>query len=163
MAGRGVGQPAAGAGRQPGLRDLLTRSPGPRSATSRRRTTPRLAAAAGRERGRHGSGDGGRIFAALRELKRDRGVIDFEDILFCTAALLSDHDEVRAQVRRTYRHLVVDEYQDVSPLQQQLLDLWRGDKPDLCVVGDPAQTIHSFAGARSSFLTRFARRHPTPR
>ena len=54
---------------------------------------------------------------------------------------------------------MVDEYQDVSPLQQALLDLWRGDRDDLCVVGDPAQTIHSFAGAQASYLTGFARRH----
>src|SRR3712207_688078 len=62
-------------------------------------------------------------------------------------------------IRRTYRHLVVDEYQDVSPLQEALLTLWRGDRTDLCVVGDPAQTIHSFAGAQAHFLTDFARRH----
>jgi DNA helicase-2/ATP-dependent DNA helicase PcrA len=62
-------------------------------------------------------------------------------------------------VRRTYRHLVVDEYQDVSPLQEALLNLWRGDREDVCVVGDPAQTIHSFAGAKAGFLTEFARRY----
>jgi DNA helicase-2/ATP-dependent DNA helicase PcrA len=66
-------------------------------------------------------------------------------------------------VRRTYRYFVVDEYQDVSPLQETLLGLWRGDREDLCVVGDPAQTIHSFAGAQASFLTGFARRHPSAR
>ena len=101
-----------------------------------------------------------RIFTGYEELKRQRGRIDFEDILLCTAALLAEHDEIRAQVQRTYRHLVVDEYQDVSPLQHRLLELWRGDRSELCVVGDPAQTIHSFAGARADFLTGFARRHP---
>ena len=104
-----------------------------------------------------------RIFTGYEELKRQRGRIDFDDILLCTAALLAEHDEIRAQVQRTYRHLVVDEYQDVSPLQHRLLELWRGDRSELCVVGDPAQTIHSFAGARADFLTGFARRHPTPR
>jgi DNA helicase-2/ATP-dependent DNA helicase PcrA len=63
-------------------------------------------------------------------------------------------------IRRTYRHLVVDEYQDVSPLQEALLNLWRGDRAELCVVGDPAQTIHSFAGAQASYLTGFGRRFP---
>lgn len=101
-----------------------------------------------------------RVFAGYEEVKRERGRIDFEDILLCTAALISDHPEVADQVRNTYRHLVVDEYQDVSPLQQALLDLWRGDRSDICVVGDPAQTIHSFAGAQADFLTGFARRHP---
>ncbi|HEU5483728.1 MAG TPA: ATP-dependent DNA helicase UvrD2 [Microlunatus sp.] len=101
-----------------------------------------------------------RIFTGYEELKRQRGRIDFEDILLCTAAMLAEHDEIRAEVQRTYRHLVVDEYQDVSPLQHRLLELWRGDRSELCVVGDPAQTIHSFAGARADFLTGFARRHP---
>ena len=101
-----------------------------------------------------------RVFAGYEAAKRDRVRIDFEDILLCAAALLSEHAEVADQVRRTYRHLVVDEYQDVSPLQEALLTLWRGDRTDLCVVGDPAQTIHSFAGAQASFLTGFARRSP---
>ena len=95
-----------------------------------------------------------RIFTGYEEAKRDRGRIDFEDILLCTAALLSEHDEVRIQVQRTYRHLVVDEYQDVSPLQHRLLKLWRGDRAELCVVGDPAQTIHSFAGAQAGLPHR---------
>jgi DNA helicase-2/ATP-dependent DNA helicase PcrA len=102
-----------------------------------------------------------RIFTGYEDLKRQRGRIDFEDILLCTAALLAEHDEIRVQVQRTYRHLVVDEYQDVSPLQHRLLELWRGDRAELCVVGDPAQTIHSFAGAQADFLTGFGRRHPT--
>jgi DNA helicase-2/ATP-dependent DNA helicase PcrA len=101
----------------------------------------------------------GRIFAAYEEVKRARDRIDFEDILLCAAAVLSTDDTVADQVRRTYRHLVVDEYQDVSPLQEALLQLWRGNRPDICVVGDPAQTIHSFAGARASFLTGFAERN----
>jgi len=99
-----------------------------------------------------------RIFTGYEEAKRDRGRIDFEDILLCTAALISEHPEVAEQVRGTYRHLVVDEYQDVSPLQEALLTLWRGDSDEICVVGDPAQTIHSFAGAQPTFLTGFARR-----
>ncbi|MFP5416491.1 MAG: ATP-dependent helicase, partial [Actinomycetes bacterium] len=102
----------------------------------------------------------GRILAHYEAVKAARGVIDFEDILLCTAGLLADNAEVAGEVRRAYRHFVVDEYQDVSPLQQALLDLWRGDSDDLCVVGDPAQTIHSFAGARADFLTGFSSRHP---
>ena len=74
--------------------------------------------------------------------------------------VLAEHADVAGEVRRQYRHFVVDEYQDVSPLQQALLDLWRGDSEELCVVGDPAQTIHAFAGARSDFLTGFSQRHP---
>ena len=101
------------------------------------------------------------VLARYEQIKSARGVVDFDDILLCTAALLSSFPEVAHEVRRQYRTFVVDEYQDVSPLQQALLDLWRGDRDDLCVVGDPAQTIHSFAGAQASFLTGFALRHPS--
>src|SRR6187402_3587005 len=98
--------------------------------------------------------------AGYENAKRDRGRIDFEDILLCAAALMSEHPEIAETIRRTYRHLVVDEYQDVSPLQEALLNLWRGDRAELCVVGDPAQTIHSFAGAQASYLTGFGQRFP---
>lgn len=102
-----------------------------------------------------------RVMVHYEAVKAARGVIDFEDILLCAAGLLAEHRDVAGEVRRAYRHFVVDEYQDVSPLQQALLDLWRGDSDDLCVVGDPAQTIHSFAGAQSRFLTGFTHRHPS--
>ncbi|HET7725593.1 MAG TPA: ATP-dependent DNA helicase UvrD2 [Propionibacteriaceae bacterium] len=104
-----------------------------------------------------------RVLVTYDNLNRDRGRIDFDDILLCTVALLTDHEDVAAQVRRTYRHLVVDEYQDVSPVQQRLVDLWLGSSHDVCVVGDPAQTIHTFAGARAEFLLGFGRRHPGAR
>ncbi len=120
----------------------------------------RLAAASRRELASFDPETVARVFAAYERAKQDRSRIDFEDILLCTAALISEHPEVADTIRRTYRHLVVDEYQDVSPLQEALLTLWRGDRTDLCVVGDPAQTIHTFAGARASYLTGFARRFP---
>jgi DNA helicase-2/ATP-dependent DNA helicase PcrA len=120
----------------------------------------RLAAAARRELASFDPETVARVFAAYERAKQDRTRIDFEDILLCAAALMSDHPEVADTIRRTYRHLVVDEYQDVSPLQEALLTLWRGDRTDLCVVGDPAQTIHTFAGARASYLTGFAGRFP---
>ena len=161
VAGRRGRQPAAGPGRhpqaaRPGVRDRLgqgqQRQPRGLSAARRDATTaawprsiPETVA---------------RVFAGYEQAKQDRSRIDFEDILLCAAALLSEHAEVADTIRRTYRHLVVDEYQDVSPLQEALLTLWRGDRTDLCVVGDPAQTIHSFAGAQASFLTGFARRFP---
>src|SRR5699024_8683667 len=67
---------------------------------------------------------------------------------------------IAEQVRRQYRHFVVDEYQDVSPLQQRLLDLWLGQREALCVVGDVSQTIYSFTGATPDHLTGFTRRYP---
>ncbi|WP_307853966.1 ATP-dependent DNA helicase UvrD2 [Streptomyces tagetis] len=100
------------------------------------------------------------LYAAYEELKRGRGVIDFEDVLLLTVAVLQDRHDVAEQVRSQYQHFVVDEYQDVSPLQQRLLELWLGDRDDLCVVGDASQTIYSFTGATPDHLLDFRSRHP---
>src|SRR5699024_2634516 len=86
-----------------------------------------------------------KVITDYENIKRERGVIDFEDILLCTVAMLHEFPEVAAQVRDRYRHFTVDEYQDVSPLQQAVLMAWLGQREDLCVVGDPAQSIHSYA------------------
>ncbi|HEY9293647.1 MAG TPA: ATP-dependent DNA helicase UvrD2, partial [Microlunatus sp.] len=144
----------------PGLRDLMSEISWAKVSNVTPDDYVALAQARHRELASFDADTVARAFAVYEEVKRERQRIDFEDILLCTAAMISEHDRVAAEIRRTYRHLVVDEYQDVSPLQQALLDLWRGDSQDLCVVGDPAQTIHSFAGAQASFLTGFARRHP---
>ncbi|MFH9571410.1 ATP-dependent DNA helicase UvrD2 [Streptomyces sp. NPDC017230] len=100
------------------------------------------------------------LYAAYEDLKRGRGVIDFEDVLLLTVAVLQDRHDVAEQVRAQYQHFVVDEYQDVSPLQQRLLELWLGDRDDLCVVGDASQTIYSFTGATPDHLLDFRGRHP---
>ncbi|WNM26754.1 ATP-dependent DNA helicase UvrD2 [Demequina capsici] len=97
---------------------------------------------------------------AYEEVKTDAVVLDFEDILLLLADIIGRHAEVGDQIRRQYRHFVVDEYQDVSALQQFLLDQWLGGREDLCVVGDPAQTIYSFAGASPRHLLGFSRRYP---
>ena len=86
--------------------------------------------------------------------------MDFEDVLLFTAGMLENEERIAAQVRQQYRHFVVDEYQDVSPLQQRLLDLWLGGREELCVVGDAAQTIYSFTGATPDYLLGFRRRYP---
>jgi DNA helicase-2/ATP-dependent DNA helicase PcrA len=119
----------------------------------------RRAAAAGRS---VAGVDGERVADVLIEyerVKQARGVIDFDDILLCAAAVLEDSDEAARRLAVRYRHLAVDEFQDVSPIQSRLIELWRGRRSDLCVVGDPAQTIHGFAGARSEYLTGFAAAH----
>ena len=68
-----------------------------------------------------------------------------------------------AEVRRQYKWFVVDEFQDVSPIQSALLDLWLGGRNEICVVGDPAQTIYSFAGARASLPHRLPDQVPRAR
>ena len=96
-----------------------------------------------------------RVFATYEDVKRDQGRMDMEDVLLCAAALLAEDERVAAQVRRQYKWFVVDEFQDVSPIQSALLDLWLGGRDELCVVGDPAQTIYSFAGANAAYLRDF--------
>ncbi|HVU92925.1 MAG TPA: UvrD-helicase domain-containing protein [Jatrophihabitans sp.] len=100
------------------------------------------------------------LYAEYESTKRRTGQIDFADLLLIMAGALEEYPDVAEEVRSRYRHFVVDEYQDVSPLQQRLLDAWLGDRDDLCVVGDPNQTIYSFAGATPEHLLRFRRRFP---
>ena len=99
------------------------------------------------------------VLAAYEEAKTERGVIDFEDVLLLMVGILLDREDIADQVRGQYKHFVVDEYQDVSPLQQRLLDLWLGRRRQLCVVGDVSQTIYSFTGATPAFLTGFTTRY----
>ncbi len=101
-----------------------------------------------------------RLFEAYEEVKQRRGVIDFEDVLLLTVGILDERDDIARAVRGQYRQFVVDEYQDVNDLQQRLLELWLGERNDLCVVGDPAQTIYSFTGASPRHLVGFPQRFP---
>lgn len=105
-------------------------------------------------------GEIARIYESYESIKRDERVIDFEDVLLLTIGMLEEESSVANRVRDQYRFFTVDEYQDVSPLQQRLLDLWLGSRKDICVVGDPAQTIYSFAGATPAFLLNFTKRYP---
>ncbi|HKS98003.1 MAG TPA: ATP-dependent helicase, partial [Rugosimonospora sp.] len=99
------------------------------------------------------------VFAAYEQVKRSRGVYDFEDMLRAAVWAVEEHADVAEQIRAQYRHFVVDEYQDVNPLQQRLLDAWLGPRRDLTVVGDASQTIYSFTGASSTYLLDFPRRY----
>jgi DNA helicase-2/ATP-dependent DNA helicase PcrA len=99
------------------------------------------------------------VFAAYEQAKRANGVIDFEDVLRAAVWGIEEHPDVAEQIRAQYRHFVVDEYQDVNPLQQRLLEAWLGGREDLTVVGDASQTIYSFTGATSGYLIDFPRRY----
>ncbi|MEU5782907.1 ATP-dependent DNA helicase UvrD2 [Micromonospora lupini] len=99
------------------------------------------------------------VFTAYEQLKRSNGVIDFEDMLRAAVWGIEEHPDVGEQIRTQYRHFVVDEYQDVNPLQQRLLEAWLAGRNDLTVVGDASQTIYSFTGATSAYLVDFPRRH----
>ncbi|HZE01051.1 MAG TPA: ATP-dependent helicase [Pseudonocardiaceae bacterium] len=100
------------------------------------------------------------VYAAYEELKNRSRMLDFDDLLLHTVAALEQHPAVAQEFRDRYRCFVVDEYQDVTPLQQRMLDAWLGARDDLTVVGDANQTIYSFAGATSRFLLEFTRRFP---
>jgi len=101
-----------------------------------------------------------RVLGDYEQAKSDRGVIDFEDVMLVLVGALSTDHSIAREVRTAYRWLTVDEYQDVNPVQHTLLKLWLGDRDDLCVVGDPSQTIYSFTGARSSYLIDFPQEFP---
>jgi ATP-dependent DNA helicase UvrD/PcrA len=100
------------------------------------------------------------LYARYEELRSERNLVDFESVLELTAAILAGHPAAAAAVRDRYRYFVVDEYQDVNPLQKLLLDQWAGERDDVCVVGDPRQTIYSFTGASPAYLTGFPLQYP---
>ncbi len=104
-----------------------------------------------------------RLWADYEREKDRAGRLDFDDMLTRTVELLEADPTAAETVRARYGWFSVDEYQDTNPLQQRLLELWLGDRDDLCVVGDEDQTIYTFAGATSAFLTGFAVRYPAAR
>ncbi len=121
---------------------------------------PRTAPRRGRQVGDLAPETVAHVYDAYEEVKRGQGRMDMEDVLLLTAGMLADDERVAAQVRRQYKWFVVDEFQDVSPLQYALLELWLGGRDEICVVGDPAQTIYSFAGANADYLRDFGSRFP---
>jgi DNA helicase-2/ATP-dependent DNA helicase PcrA len=100
------------------------------------------------------------LYSAYGDRMSAEGLIDFEDVLLLTVGILDTRPDVRDEIQAAYRWFTVDEYQDVNPLQQRLLDLWLGERDDLCVVGDASQTIYTFTGATSGLLLDFRRRFP---
>jgi DNA helicase-2/ATP-dependent DNA helicase PcrA len=101
-----------------------------------------------------------KVYTAYESVKHQERAIDFEDVLLLTTAMIEQEREIRERVQDQYRFFTVDEYQDISPLQQRLINAWLGSRQELCVVGDPAQTIYSFAGATPVFLNSFTQRFP---
>jgi DNA helicase II / ATP-dependent DNA helicase PcrA len=101
-----------------------------------------------------------RLFGGYERAKSRAGRIDFDDLLLDTIGLLESDDDAAATIRARKSWFSVDEYQDTNPLQERLLELWLGERRDVCVVGDEDQTIYTFTGATSAFLTGFAERHP---
>ncbi len=101
-----------------------------------------------------------KVFQVYESVKQDAEQLDFDDLLLHTCAVLEDDESVAREFRSRYRCFVVDEYQDVTPLQQRTLDAWLGGRDQVTVVGDANQTIYSFAGASPRYLLGFERRFP---
>lgn len=101
-----------------------------------------------------------KIYAAYDELKSARGLLDFEDVLLVTVGALQTRPDILDEVHSAYRWFTVDEFQDVNPLQHRLLTLWRGDRDEVCAVGDVSQTIYSFTGASADYLVNFRTEFP---
>ncbi|MBO0821940.1 MAG: ATP-dependent helicase, partial [Nocardiopsaceae bacterium] len=102
----------------------------------------------------------GQLYQSYEQMRRDRQLIDFESVLELTAAILLTEPALAREVHAAFRYFTVDEFQDVNPLQKLLLDAWLGGRAELCVVGDPQQTIYSFTGATSRYLRSFADDYP---
>ena len=102
-----------------------------------------------------------KVMDSYETLKKDRNLLDFDDILMLMSAAIRSRPDIATAVHSAYRWFTVDEFQDVNPLQKSVLDLWVGERDDLCVVGDPSQTIYSFTGASSKYLLDFVKTYPS--
>jgi DNA helicase-2/ATP-dependent DNA helicase PcrA len=157
-----VANAAARARLRPGtseLRDLLSELEWAAGCLVGPEDYPAAATRAGRE-GPYDAAVVAQVYEAYVDLKSAQGAADWGDLLLLTAGALEEHAGVAQEFRARYRSFVVDEYQDVTPLQQRLLDAWLGGRDDLCVVGDAQQTIYSFTGATPDHLLRFRERYP---
>ena len=98
------------------------------------------------------------LYSRYEQEKRNRRLVDFDDLLrLCAHGIETDADFATSQ-RWQFRHLFVDEFQDVNPLQFRLLEAWRGERLDLCIVGDPNQAIYAWNGADPTLITRLPHR-----
>ena len=131
-------------------------------ATSRGITADDYATAA-RSDGHRSNVDPGTVALALEKYiaeKRRRGVIDLDDLLGLTISALQSDAGFADGVRWRFRHILIDEAQDLNPLQHRLVDLFRLGRDDLFLVGDPAQAIYGFNGSDPALLVNVEERFP---
>src|SRR5258706_4895173 len=100
------------------------------------------------------------LYSSYEERKRKERLVDFDDLLGLCATAIERDAEFAAAQRWRFQSLFVDEFQDVNPAQHRLLEAWRGDRLDLCVVGDPNQAIYGWNGADATYLRDFSRWYP---
>jgi DNA helicase-2/ATP-dependent DNA helicase PcrA len=104
-----------------------------------------------------------RVYEGYERRKGATRRLDFEDMLGLAVRLFDEHPEAAAEIHGRYAAFTVDEYQDVNPLQQALLERWLGGRDEVCVVGDDYQTIYGFTGASPDYLLGFGDRFPGAR
>jgi len=115
-----------------------------------------------------------KIYASYAAALRKAGAIDFDDLLLHTARMLAEHDDVRAELQERWQYLLIDEYQDTNHAQFRIASLLAGEAstlpgepgpagPNICVVGDPDQSIYAWRGADISNILEFEERYPTAR
>jgi DNA helicase-2/ATP-dependent DNA helicase PcrA len=100
------------------------------------------------------------LYDRYEQEKRNKRLVDFDDLLRLCAHGIETDTQFASSQRWQFRHLFVDEFQDVNPLQFRLLEAWRGERLDLCIVGDPNQAIYAWNGADPSLITKLADRIP---
>ncbi len=91
---------------------------------------------------------------------RKRRKIDYDDILLLAREMLSEDEKIRTELRERYRYILVDEYQDVSPVQAEILKHLAGPKNRIFAVGDDDQAIYRFRGASPGVMLHFPQEFP---
>lgn len=155
-----LGDLAAAAGLGASARDLATEITWAKVSNVPAHEYVERAALAGRRISGASAGEVARLYTAYVDALAATDRVDLEDVLLAAVGVLSTQPAAARVVRQRYRWFTVDEFQDVSPLQMRLLECWLGDRDDVCVVGDPRQTIYSFAGAMPTLLDAFVERFP---
>jgi DNA helicase II / ATP-dependent DNA helicase PcrA len=104
-----------------------------------------------------------RLAAAYDAYKRERGLLDYDDLLYRLAELLEQHDNLRRRLSDTYRYVMIDEYQDTNLIQAELVRLLAATHRNVMAVGDDAQSIYSFRGANFRNIMDFPEIFPGAR
>jgi len=101
-----------------------------------------------------------KVFRKYKERKRDANAMYFDDLLLHWKLLLEEHDEIAMALKRKFRFILVDEYQDTNKIQADVVDAMASERKNVMVVGDDAQAIYSFRGASFENILTFPIRFP---
>jgi DNA helicase-2/ATP-dependent DNA helicase PcrA len=101
-----------------------------------------------------------KVFAAYEEKLRNSSAVDFDDLLVHIVSILKDHHDVRAALDRRFRYVLVDEYQDTNLAQYAIVRALSVDHANLCVTGDPDQSIYGWRGANLANILEFEKDYP---